>query len=537
MTMNIAQRCHQVFRALFSPKSLPPSIRDVAQETGIPKSSVHRHKQTIEKRQQYPESHLWETVEGVLWLGRLLWATIYCFGIKQGIGSDSLSEFFHLLRLERHLGVSADSLRKQEVKIKAQISAYEQEQNQKSQPNQPIEICAGNDEVYFGNPILVMLELSSGFILIETAAANRQYETWQEQAEAALPPNKFHCRQMVSDSAKALIKLALKGLDCQWTPDLFHLLWNCGKPFGAAIGRQLGQLNKQIGQVQSQLEKAQQQGNPPQALAVQMAQLQQQHEQIENAQQTYRAAMHQISTLVHPFRLDGLGFQTALSLQAALAQPLQTLQTLAQSLELVKATTALETFKKNIPAVVMNVNGWWSWVNQALEIEAAPPEVSNWLVCAMLPWVYWNQQADKTKRPELRCLYQQAAEQAYLALLSHPLTATLTQQEQERWWIWSMWMVAKFQRTSSAVEGRNGYLSRLHHASRGLDPQTLNILTIIHNYDLKRADGTTAAQRLFGQPFPDLFEWVVEHMGEVPQPRKSRKSAQPQMPTLQAVPL
>jgi hypothetical protein len=45
-------------------------------------------------------------------------------------------------------------------------------------------------------------------------------------------------------------------------------------------------------------------------------------------------------------------------------------------------------------------------------------------------------------------------------------------------------MVAKYQRTSSAVEGRNGYLSRLHHARRGFSKQSLQVLTIIHNFDL-----------------------------------------------------
>ena len=88
------------------------------------------------------------------------------------------------------------------------------------------------------------------------------------------------------------------------------------------------------------------------------------------------------------------------------------------------------------------------------------------------------------------------------------------------------------ERTSSAVEGRNGYLSRLHHANRGFNEQTLKVLTIIHNFDLKRDDGSTAAQRLFGKPFPDVFDWVVRHMGELPSPRKSKKTPISKMPTV-----
>jgi hypothetical protein len=49
------------------------------------------------------------------------------------------------------------------------------------------------------------------------------------------------------------------------------------------------------------------------------------------------------------------------------------------------------------------------------------------------------------------------------------------------------------------------------------------VLTIIHNFDLKRPDGTTAAQRLFRHEFPDLFEWRLDHIGDLPRPRRSAK--------------
>ena len=40
-------------------------------------------------------------------------------------------------------------------------------------------------------------------------------------------------------------------------------------------------------------------------------------------------------------------------------------------------------------------------------------------------------------------------------------------------------MANNYQRTSSAVEGRNGYLTRLHHSGQGVSQQTLKVLTII----------------------------------------------------------
>jgi len=56
-----------------------------------------------------------------------------------------------------------------------------------------------------------------------------------------------------------------------------------------------------------------------------------------------------------------------------------------------------------------------------------------------------------------------------------------------------------FQRSSANVEGRHGYLSLRNHQLRGLEhPRKRACLTAVHHFCLTRADGTTAAERLFG---------------------------------------
>ena len=63
-----------------------------------------------------------------------------------------------------------------------------------------------------------------------------------------------------------------------------------------------------------------------------------------------------------------------------------------------------------------------------------------------------------------------------------------------------------FQRSSSNVEGRNGYLSLRNPQLRGLDhPRKRVCLTAVHNFLLTRPDGTTAAERFFGQKPRSLF--------------------------------
>jgi IclR helix-turn-helix domain len=89
----------------------PQSIRQLAEQTGLAKSSVHRLKQAMERRDRHPESWIWETEVGRRWLTRLVVATLYTFGLKRGVGMDTMSEFFARLRLEKQVGCSPSALR------------------------------------------------------------------------------------------------------------------------------------------------------------------------------------------------------------------------------------------------------------------------------------------------------------------------------------------------------------------------------------------------------------------------------------------
>jgi len=209
--MNLRQRCQQVFDAIR--EGGQRSIRRIAAATGIPKSSIHRHKQAIERRNQYPESCLWETAAGQKWLRRLVCSAIYVFGIKCGIGAQTLSEFFDLLQLPMQVGVSPSALRSLEVVVRKAILEYQQQQQKALGDTQTaIEICAAADETAFEQDVLVLMDLSSGYIFVEEEVENRQYETWNDKAQSALTQVGVRVRSLVSDRAPALIKLALFGI-------------------------------------------------------------------------------------------------------------------------------------------------------------------------------------------------------------------------------------------------------------------------------------------------------------------------------------
>ena len=90
-----------------------------------------------------------------------------------------------------------------------------------------------------------------------------------------------------------------------------------------------------------------------------------------------------------------------------------------------------------------------------------------------------------------------------------------------------------FQRSSSCVEGRNGQLSLWHHHLHHLRPQRLQALTVMHNYFVKRSDGTTAAERFFGTKPDDLFEWLIDRISLPSRPAKKR--LQPKTPSILGV--
>lgn len=525
MNLSIRERSQKV--AAYIQENAVAGVSAMAAALDLSKSSVHRHQQAILRRQQYPESEWWETAAGSRWLKLLVLGVVYYFGIKQGVGSESRSEFLQALRLEPQVGSSASALRTLEQQMKQTIIDYQQAQSSDCQPQSGTGICVGGDETFFGGlPILVMVELASGYILTEVACENRTYQTWSEQIADWWTQGGWQCHYMVSDGAKALIKLALTGLSCVSVADLFHALRALAQPLGSALGRQIGHLQKHQIKLQQQVDKTTDESQR-QALQQALDSLDQQQQVLAQAQQTYHTALHTITQAVHPFQINTLDCQRLSTLSAQLTAPLQALTTLALTVNSDPAIAAIDTFRQQIPTFAQGIHAWWQWVTPALAAQTDNPEIQNWVLTSLLPWVYWQQQADKTRHPELTQRYQQAAQQAHTVVLNHPLTAQMDDTQRQHWVGWGQWMVAKYQRTSSAVEGRNGYLSRLHHAGRGLSAQTLQVLTIIHNFDLKRADGTTAAQRLFNHSFPDLFESVVTSMGDLPRPRKSSKAHQP----------
>jgi DNA-binding transcriptional ArsR family regulator len=230
------------------------SVRRLAERTGLSKSSVHRHLQAINRRDRYPESSFWETEAGRHWLIRLVVTTLFVFGLKRGVGAETLSEFFGRLHLEAHVGCSPSALRgvmhTLERIILDTAAAWEQEGVAHGEIRP---IIGAVDETFLQRMMLVFMDLASGYLLMEEVAVDRTYATWDNLIKARLKTFGVEVSYLVSDRAKALIKLAETGLDCLSIPDLFHLSHDLAKGYALSIFGRLRQAQQALTPVRERL--------------------------------------------------------------------------------------------------------------------------------------------------------------------------------------------------------------------------------------------------------------------------------------------
>lgn len=514
------------------------SIRKISEFAQISKSSVQRIVNAVKKRNCYPESYFWETPEGKDWLTLLVYGAIFHFGVRCGVGADMISKFFLLLHLEKHVGVSASSIKKMRSKIEESIIEFQEIHTACNIPEKPLKIVGGVDETFFKEMILVLMDLASGYLFFEEESRDRTYETWLKKTQAVVHKFNLDIQYFVSDRAKALVKLGEKGFGCPSIPDLFHSGNEMVKTFGSAFSRKISAFKKKIDKAVAALKLLQVQAcenidkiKKQQEL---IRNLKNEQAYIESGRNTYLSTLYDLSKAVHPFEIHTNCVQTSENVRKRLIATSEAVRLLQIEYDVNDNNSRLEKYGRQIDGIALLIDYWWLLVDESLAPCDINEECRIWLLEVFLPFVYWKKQVSKTKNPDLKTAYETAFHLARQQLEGHPFTPS--QINNENWLSWAEWMVSNFQRTSSAVEGRNGCLSQIHHNGRGLSMKRLKALTVIHNYVLKRSDGTTAAERLFCRSFPDLFEWVVDNMGELPLSRKYKSTARANYLNLQIVP-
>jgi hypothetical protein len=489
---------------------------------------VQRLQQARERRDTHPESWWWETEDGRCWLIRLVVATLYTFGLKRGVGAETISEFFGRLRLETHVGCSPSALRgvmqALEHVILETAEAWEHEGIAAGEVRP---IIGAVDETFLERMMLVFMDLVSGYLLFEEVAADRTYTTWDTLVEARLEALGVEVLYLVSDRAKALIKLAEQGLECLSIPDVFHLIHDLVKSYSLAICgplRQARQAFKQARETLTTCQVSPRSRDEAQQAQAEVEAREAEVERWESVHSAYRHHLETVSLIVHPWRIFNSTPQTSQEVESRLHAEIDAIAALIETHGLPAKKKALDKVRTQLAGLSALVDLWWQRVWHDVQQVALTPMWKRWVDEQLLPLMYWQHQVARTRCPRRKAKLLQALESVQDAFDTHPITAQLAPEVLADWKAWAAEHAKAFQRASSAVEGRNGALAQLHHNQRGLPKRRYKVWTVLHNFDCRAPDGTTPAARFFRRGFPDFFETVLSTIADLPRPRKRHQA-------------
>jgi hypothetical protein len=381
------------------------------------------------------------------------------------------------------------------------------------------EVIGAVDETFLERMILVFMDLATGYLLLEEVAEDRTYATWKALVDERLKALGTGVLYVVSDRAQALIQLAEHGLECLSVPDFFHVVHEIVKSYSLAISRHLRQAHQELTKATEALGRRQarsQQAPAAPAATADVAARQAEVEQWGAVQHTYRDHLETLSLTLHPFRIADSTPQTSDQVASRLYTEVEAIEALARRHQLPARPHAMTKVRKQIPALAALVDFWWQGVWQDVEPFGLSPRWKHWVQECLLPLVYWEHHAAHTRCLRRQAKIGQALEAVRTAIDTHAITRQLDRRVLADWQAWARLRVQVFARASSAVEGRNGYLSQMHHNQRGLPKRRYKVWTVLHNFDCRAADGTTPASRFFRRPFPDLFETVLSHVDALP---------------------
>ena len=173
-----------------------------------------------------------------------------------------------------------------------------------------------------------------------------------------------------------------------------------------------------------------------------------------------------------------------------------------------------------IPLMINTLCFCWALINTMLKAEALPSYLDKVMREILIPLEYLKRAKKKAKDANSRKKINMAMAVLGKILAQIPEWNHLTQEEKNRLFALAASCANVFQRSSSCVEGRNGYLSLRHHGLHHLSDRKLAVLTVIHNFFIRRDDNTTAAERFFEKSHRDMVENLVQKMPYPPRPGK-----------------
>jgi hypothetical protein len=521
----------------------PSSQRQYAQEHGIPRATLGDWLRRPGPADIDPVVvAFWRCPAGQAFLPRLVLAVLVVFHHMNACGLRQISLFLGLIQLDRFVGSSYGALQALAARLQADLASFGDDERQRLAPLMLHRaIALTPDENFHGqHPCLVAIEPVSNFILVEAYAERRDGQTWAGLVTQATQDLPAPVVAVTGDQAKGIIACA-GHLQAQYTPELFHGQRDLARPVCGPLQRQVASAEKELEQARGltqrwQREQQEAEAAPPRpgrptdfewrigVAAGREQRLAGQLQVAQERQQQARDALRGLADDYHPFDAQTAQPVTAEQVQGRLSDRLETLKRVACAADLgQQVEEALAKGRKWVAALVASLAWFWAVARQRVEELSLPEEAEKAVYEQLLAGLYWQQAARRERtaqgRQQQQALAERLLQEAWAA--GGPL-ARLGKEEGEQVRRVGQEVVGLFARSSSCVEGRNGRLALLHHGHTRLSEGQLKALTVVHNYVVKRADGSTAAERFFGVKQRDAFGWLLERMPDLPRPAAKR---------------
>lgn len=521
------------------------SQREFAEETGVPRTTLQHWINRKAKIDADPELvDFLESPVGVKFLHNLTLALHFEF-TKVGCASiRNICKFLELTQLSRFVAPSYGTHQKISDQIDIMIGKFgDREQARLSMMMEGKSITVIEDETYHPQICLVAIEPESNYIFLERYAKDCSGATWNEALSEALGNIPVKIIQGTSDEGKGLINHVTKGLNGHHSPDLFHVMYEISKgtsaPLAAAVRKAEKAHKNSSNDVDEALNKKVAYENLEKRPVGRAPDFEKRISRCREKETEAKASLKLatdnretvtkerkgIGRIYHPYDPFTGKKQDATTVGRLLKDNFDHIRQACDSLG-DKNKERIEKAWRVTEKMTATIEFFFCMIESLINDMNLSHDKRDLMHNHLIPGFYLEKVSKKEKDIERR----QKIRDKSLELLSVLTDRDGPLSECDDRKIARMVKKAKtcagiFQRSSSCVEGRNGQLSLHHHRLHRLSDRKLKSLTVIHNFHLKRPDGTTAAERFFEHKPINMFKWLLEKMDLPPRPRSNEKLA------------
>jgi len=517
------------------------SQRQAAQLLDVPRSTLQAWRAYHDSLDACPAVvAFFESVPGLAFLHRLVLA-IHLVCVEIGAcGIRLVCLFLEMTALNRFVGASYGTQQQVNRHVEAAMVAYRREETGRlAQQMPPQEITVTQDETFTGGLCLVAIEPVSNYILLEQAAAARDQDTWRVLMDDALTPLNCKVIQSTSDEAPGLLASVEHHLGAHHSPDVLHVQHELSKAAAAPMATKQRAAEKALTTAAETLNRVQEPTQPDNAQAgrrgpgrpptvapsLEQAELEveaarHEHQRLMEQRETVRQSIRAIGHAYHFVDLERGVRRNGKLIASDIQHHIDTIRTIAHQEVLSQAS--LDRIKKAervVPKMQATIECVSGYVRQQVSQLALTQPASYAMHAHLIP-SYYLERVAATKPINAGQALRELANRIRTPLFAPGGTLSEMKPLEQDWLKQKAANFADiFQRSSSNVEGRNGSLSFRNHELRGLDnPRKRACLTAVHNFLLTRPDGTTAAERFFGQKPRSMFAAILEAVELPPVP-------------------